>query len=79
MLCVTADHGNAEQMVDPEKGTPYTAHTTNHVPFIVTGDQGALEVSDEQGALADVAPTILAIMGLPQPEEMSGRSLLAKQ
>ncbi|ORY34212.1 metalloenzyme [Naematelia encephala] len=78
VLCVTADHGNAEQMLDPETGNPHTAHTTNHVPFIVTGDKGALEVSGEQGALADVAPTVLAIMGLPQPEQMTGRSLLAK-
>jgi len=53
--------------------------TTDHVPFIVTGDKGSLEVSTEPGALADVAPTILAIMGLSQPEEMTGRSLLAKQ
>ncbi|WWC85795.1 2,3-bisphosphoglycerate-independent phosphoglycerate mutase [Kwoniella dendrophila CBS 6074] len=79
VLCVTADHGNAEQMLDPTTGNPHTAHTTNHVPFIVTGDKGALEVSSEPGALADVAPTVLAIMGLPQPEEMTGRSLLAKQ
>ncbi|WVQ80862.1 2,3-bisphosphoglycerate-independent phosphoglycerate mutase [Cryptococcus sp. DSM 104549] len=79
VLCVTADHGNAEQMLDPETGNPHTAHTTNPVPFIVTGDKGSLEVSGEPGALADVAPTILAILGLPQPEEMGGRSLLAKQ
>ncbi|WWD08993.1 2,3-bisphosphoglycerate-independent phosphoglycerate mutase [Kwoniella europaea PYCC6329] len=79
VLCITADHGNAEQMLDPNTGNPHTAHTTNHVPFIVTGDKGSLEVSGEQGALADVAPTILAILGLPQPEEMSGRSLLAQQ
>jgi len=76
VLCVTADHGNAEQMIDPETGNPHTAHTTNPVPFIVTGDKGSLEVSGEPGALADVAPTILAIMGLPQPGDMSGRSLL---
>ncbi|RXK38712.1 2,3-bisphosphoglycerate-independent phosphoglycerate mutase [Tremella mesenterica] len=79
VLCITADHGNAEQMLDPETGNPHTAHTTNHVPFIVTGDKGSLEVSPEPGALADVAPTVLAILGLPQPEEMTGRSLLAKQ
>ncbi|WRT63855.1 2,3-bisphosphoglycerate-independent phosphoglycerate mutase [Kwoniella shivajii] len=79
VLCVTADHGNAEQMLDPVTGNPHTAHTTNHVPFIVTGDKGALELSSEPGALADVAPTILAILGLPQPEEMTGRSLLSKQ
>ncbi|WVR03628.1 2,3-bisphosphoglycerate-independent phosphoglycerate mutase [Kwoniella sp. DSM 27419] len=79
VLCITADHGNAEQMLDPNTGNPHTAHTTNPVPFIVTGDKGSLEVSSEPGTLADVAPTMLAILGLPQPEEMSGRSLLAKQ
>ncbi|OWZ61644.1 2,3-bisphosphoglycerate-independent phosphoglycerate mutase [Cryptococcus neoformans Tu401-1] len=79
VLCVTADHGNAEQMLDPKTGNPHTAHTTNHVPFIVTGDKGSLEVSDEPGSLADVAPTILDILGLPKPEEMSGRSLLSKK
>ncbi|WWD22497.1 2,3-bisphosphoglycerate-independent phosphoglycerate mutase [Kwoniella shandongensis] len=79
VLCITSDHGNAEQMLDPVTGNPHTAHTTNPVPFIVTGDKGSLEVSGEPGALADVAPTILSILGLPQPEEMSGRSLLAKQ
>ncbi|KAK8845546.1 2,3-bisphosphoglycerate-independent phosphoglycerate mutase [Kwoniella newhampshirensis] len=79
VLCITADHGNAEQMLDPNTGNPHTAHTTNHVPFIVTGDKGSLEVSSEPGALADVAPTILAILGLPQPEEMGGRSLLSKE
>ena len=77
VLCITADHGNAEQMVDPETGNPYTAHTTNPVPFIVTGDKGGLEVDPKDGALADVAPTVLDIMGLKQPEEMSGRSLVA--
>jgi 2,3-bisphosphoglycerate-independent phosphoglycerate mutase len=49
------------------------------VPFIVTGEKGGLEVSPEKGALADVAPTILDIMGLTQPEEMTGRSLVAKK
>ncbi|ODN88108.1 2,3-bisphosphoglycerate-independent phosphoglycerate mutase [Cryptococcus wingfieldii CBS 7118] len=79
VLCITADHGNAEQMLDPNTGNPHTAHTTNPVPFIVTGDKGGLEVAGEPGALADVAPTVLDILGLPQPEEMSGRSLLAKK
>ncbi|ORX34754.1 metalloenzyme [Kockovaella imperatae] len=79
VLAITADHGNAEQMLDPETGTPFTAHTTNHVPFILTGEKGSLEVSSEQGALADVAPTILAILGVKQPEEMTGRSLLVSK
>ncbi|TFK56313.1 cofactor-independent phosphoglycerate mutase [Heliocybe sulcata] len=84
VLLVTADHGNAEQMVNPETGAPHTAHTTNAVPFIMTGDAKKLSFSvdkkdgeEEEGALADVAPTVLDILGLPQPEEMSGRSLLA--
>lgn len=87
VLCVTSDHGNAEQMLDPETGNPHTAHTTNHVPFIVTGAKGGLQVSDKPGTLADVAPTILDIMGLPKPKgefaskrelisEMTGRSLV---
>ncbi|KIK99516.1 hypothetical protein PAXRUDRAFT_822672 [Paxillus rubicundulus Ve08.2h10] len=82
VLLITADHGNAEQMVNAETGAPHTAHTTNKVPFIMTGE-GLQFVKDEEGAeepgaLADVAPTVLAIMGLPQPEEMNGRSLLKK-
>lgn len=85
ILLVTADHGNAEQMINPETGAPHTAHTTNPVPFIMTGDPKKFkfvvddkEGDEEGGALCDVAPTVLDIMGLPQPEEMSGRSLLAK-
>jgi 2,3-bisphosphoglycerate-independent phosphoglycerate mutase len=72
VLLITADHGNAEQMVNAETGAPHTAHTTNKVPFIMAGE-GLEFVQDEEGAeepgaLADVAPTVLAIMGLPQPE-----------
>ncbi|KAL0946449.1 hypothetical protein HGRIS_012672 [Hohenbuehelia grisea] len=91
ILLITADHGNAEQMLNAETGAPHTAHTTNPVPFIMTGDpkkfrfvedelEGEVKPGEEKepGALCDVAPTILDIMGLPQPEEMTGRSLLAK-
>lgn len=85
ILLITADHGNAEQMLNPETGAPHTAHTTNAVPFIMTGDSKKLSFAEdkkdgeeEEGALCDVAPTILDILGLPQPEEMTGRSLLAK-
>ncbi|RSH80004.1 uncharacterized protein EHS24_009675 [Apiotrichum porosum] len=75
ILCITSDHGNAEQMLDPETGNPHTAHTTNPVPFIVTGEKGLIKTDVTDGALADVAPTILAIMGLPQPDEMTGKSI----
>jgi 2,3-bisphosphoglycerate-independent phosphoglycerate mutase len=73
-LLVTADHGNAEQMIDPETGGPHTAHTTNPVPFV------AVEWDKERplrsgGALCDVAPTILSMLGLEQPREMSGANL----
>ena len=75
-MIVTADHGNCELMVDPVTGGPHTAHTTNPVPVIlVGGPKGAtLRMG---GRLADLAPTLLALMGLPQPPEMTGRSLMA--
>ena len=73
-LLVTADHGNAEMMIDPVTGGPHTAHTTNPVPFLTVGD-GAPGLR-AGGALCDVAPTILALLGLQQPAEMTGRSLL---
>jgi len=73
-VLVTADHGNAEQMFDPITGGPHTAHTTNLVPFLTVGhDARPLR---QGGALCDVAPTILQLLGLPQPDEMTGRSLL---
>ena len=73
-LLITADHGNCEQMRNPD-GTPNTAHTTNLVHFIYVADDAA-EVRCEGGRLADVAPTLLALLGLTQPKEMTGRSLL---
>jgi 2,3-bisphosphoglycerate-independent phosphoglycerate mutase len=73
---VTADHGNAEEMIDPETGGPVTAHSTNPVPVHVAGPGLRGRRLREGGLLADVAPTMLALMGLPQPEEMEGRSLL---
>ena len=69
---ITADHGNADKMIDTD-GSPFTAHTTNLVPFCVVGYPCELR---EGGRLADIAPTMLKIMGLPQPEEMTGKSLL---
>ncbi len=72
-LLVTADHGNCEMMRDPETGGPHTAHTTNPVPVLVAGG-GAKALHD--GRLADIAPTLLDLMGLPLPKEMTGASLL---
>jgi 2,3-bisphosphoglycerate-independent phosphoglycerate mutase len=72
-LLVTADHGNCELMRDPETGGPHTAHTTNPVPVLLMGG-GATALKD--GRLADVAPTLLALMGLRQPREMTGHSLI---
>ena len=72
-LLATADHGNAEMMRDPVTGGPHTAHTTNPVPVILAGMDGA-RLRD--GRLADLAPTLLALMDLPQPAEMTGRSLV---
>ncbi|KIY50265.1 cofactor-independent phosphoglycerate mutase [Fistulina hepatica ATCC 64428] len=94
ILLVTSDHGNAEQMINPETGAPHTAHTTAKVPFIMAGPKSAgpikvagktvtglkkdKNLGEEAGALCDVAPTVLDLMSLPQPEEMTGRSLLVK-
>lgn len=72
-MLITADHGNVEQMVDPISGQSATAHTLNPVPLLLYGNQRALAGG---GSLADVAPTMLDLMGMPVPAEMSGRSLL---
>jgi 2,3-bisphosphoglycerate-independent phosphoglycerate mutase len=73
-MIVTADHGNAEKMVDPVTGEPHTAHTTNLVPLLVlTADwRGALR---EGGSLEDIAPTVLGLLGLPPSKQMTGRDL----
>ena len=73
-MIVTADHGNCETMVDPVTGGPHTAHTTNPVPVILYG--GAEGAALHGGRLADLAPTLLALMGLPLPPEMTGKSLI---
>ncbi len=73
-LLVTADHGNAELMRDPETGGPHTAHTTNPVPVLLMGGPAGARLRD--GRLADIAPTLLALMGLAQPAAMTGRSLV---
>jgi 2,3-bisphosphoglycerate-independent phosphoglycerate mutase len=72
-LLVTADHGNCEMMRDPETGGPHTSHTTNPVPLLLVG---AGDISLAEGRLADIAPTLLELMGLPKPGEMTGASLL---
>jgi 2,3-bisphosphoglycerate-independent phosphoglycerate mutase len=84
-MIVTADHGNAEQMIDPATGGPQTAHTTNPVPFIVCTENAVTPANFKgdprrftlrpDGALQDIAPTMLGILGLPQPKEMTGRDL----
>jgi 2,3-bisphosphoglycerate-independent phosphoglycerate mutase len=74
-LLVTADHGNSELMRDPETGGPHTAHTTNPVPLMLLGGRNRGLVAE--GRLADLAPTLLELMELPKPKEMTGSSLLA--
>ncbi len=72
-VLITADHGNLEMMADSATGQPHTAHTTDPVPFIVVGEKVKLR---NDGLLADVAPTVLALLGIEQPVEMTGRSLI---
>ncbi len=78
VMFICADHGNAEQLLDYETGAPFTAHTTNPVPFILVnaGEEYGLM---EGGCLADIAPTLIEIMGLEQPKEMTGKSLLIRK
>ena len=73
-LCITADHGNLEEMEDPVTHAPVTAHTTNPVPFLVVGAEPGTQVED--GGLSDIAPTLLDLLDLPEPEAMTGHSLL---
>jgi 2,3-bisphosphoglycerate-independent phosphoglycerate mutase len=76
VLLITADHGNAEQMIDYKTGEPHTAHTTNPVPLILVGMN---DVSLKTGKLADLAPTMLDVMGLSKPEEMTGESIIIRK
>ena len=76
ILC--ADHGNCEQLVDYTTGVPFTAHTTNPVPFILINYDPAY-TRKEGGCLADLAPTLIDMMGLEKPVEMTGHSLLVKR
>ncbi len=77
VLFICADHGNAEQMINYETGAPHTAHTTNPVPFILYNYDENVKLR-EGGCLADIAPTLLEIMELPQPKEMTGKSLIVR-
>lgn len=77
ILFICADHGNAEQLLDYETGEPFTAHTTNPVPFVLVNADPAYKLR-EGGCLADIAPTLIELMGLKQPKEMTGKSLLVK-
>lgn len=77
-MFICADHGNAEQLVDYETGAPFTAHTTNPVPFIIVNADPAYTLR-ENGCLADIVPTMIELMGMKQPEEMTGKSLLIKK
>ena len=70
---ITADHGNAEQMLDPISGQAHTAHTCEPVPLIYVGRKASMATS---GALSDIAPTVLSLMNMPQPKEMTGHNLL---
>ena len=92
ILFITSDHGNAEKMLSDDFTTPHTAHTTARVPFIMTSNRyrfldglkpiGTGEgdgIENTGGALCDVAPTILDVMGLPIPKEMTGQSLIKKE
>ena len=76
-MFICADHGNAEYMIDEETKEPFTAHTTNPVPFILVNADPAYKLK-EDGCLADIAPTLIELMGMEQPAEMTGTSLLVK-
>ena len=76
-MFICADHGNAEQLIDYETGEPFTAHTTNPVPFILVNADPSYKLR-EGGVLADIVPTLIELMGMEQPKEMTGKSLIEK-
>ncbi len=78
-MLITADHGNAEMMIDPATGGPHTAHTTNPVPFIVMAENSKGVSLRPDGSLRDISPTVLGMLDLPQPKEMTGRDLRVDQ
>jgi 2,3-bisphosphoglycerate-independent phosphoglycerate mutase len=75
-MLITADHGNAEQMVNPETGEVHTAHTNNLVPLLFISARTATIAEPGTGSLSDIAPTLLTMMDVEQPDEMTGSSLL---
>src|SRR5438477_8161418 len=77
-MLITADHGNAEMMIDPVSGGPHTYHTTNPVPFIVVAENSKQFTLKPDGSLRDISPTILGMLGLPEPNEMTGTDLRVK-
>jgi 2,3-bisphosphoglycerate-independent phosphoglycerate mutase len=77
-MLVTADHGNCEMMRDPETGQPHTAHTLNRVPLLLLNGPDWAE-SLRGGRLADIAPTMLRLLDLPQPSDMTGTSLIVEK
>jgi 2,3-bisphosphoglycerate-independent phosphoglycerate mutase len=77
-IIVTADHGNAEMLIDPVSGGPHTAHTLNPVPFIVITDDDKHFALRGDGALQDISPTVLGMLGISQPKEMTGHDLRVK-
>jgi 2,3-bisphosphoglycerate-independent phosphoglycerate mutase len=74
-MLITADHGNAELMIDPATGGPHTAHTTNPVPFIVVSENAKQFTLKSNGSLRDISPTILGMLGVDEPNEMTGSDL----
>jgi 2,3-bisphosphoglycerate-independent phosphoglycerate mutase len=74
-MLITADHGNAEMMVDPATGGPHTAHTTNPVPFIVVQENAKQFTLKPRGSLRDISPTMLGMLGVDEPNEMTGTDL----
>jgi 2,3-bisphosphoglycerate-independent phosphoglycerate mutase len=78
-MLITADHGNAEMMIDPVTGGPHTAHTTNPVPFIVMAEDAKQYTLKPGGSLRDISPTILGMLGVTEPKEMTGSDLRLKR
>ena len=74
-MLITADHGNAEMMIDPATGGPHTAHTTNPVPFIVIAENAKQFTLKSGGSLRDISPTVLGMLGVDEPKEMTGADL----